>query len=49
MKKLIAPLAIIALMALILGGCKKKTDNYQPELPTDYYLNLEPEIGRAHV
>src|SRR5690242_6061158 len=42
MKKLIAPLAIFALMVIVTGGCSKKTDTYQTEPLTDYYMTLEP-------
>lgn len=42
MKRLIAPLAIVALMALTFGGCSKQTDTYQTSPLTDYYITLEP-------
>src|SRR5688572_9063664 len=42
MKKVTLPLIILTAMVLTFGGCSKKTDTYQTEPLTDYYIKLEP-------
>jgi hypothetical protein len=42
MKTVIAPLIILTAMVISFEGCSKKTDTYQTEPLTDYYINLEP-------
>jgi hypothetical protein len=42
MKTVIAPLIILTAMIITFEGCSKKTDTYQAEPLTDYYINLQP-------
>lgn len=42
MKTVIAPLVILTAMIISVTGCSKKTDTFQTEPLTDYFIKLEP-------